>query len=165
MNTLSITIRRAHAADLPAINQIVEAAIMTWKLPERVKRLSLPSYRYTETDLAHQHIVIAAENNNIVGVAAWETADPADTPDRQSALLLHGIYVDPSRQHQGIGRQLYETAQSAACSQALSGLLVKAQADAVPFFMALGMQRVEVKDATRDYANRLWKACTSTPGG
>ena len=132
---------------------------MTWQLPERVKRLSLPSYRYTETDLAHQEIILAEQDGLIVGVAAWEEADPTDTPNKLAGGLLHGIYVDPARQHQGIGRQLYEVALQAACRRNLAGLLVKAQTDAVPFFMALGMQRLEARDTARDYANRFWQAC------
>lgn len=132
---------------------------MTWNLPERVKHLSLPSYRYSEHDLAHQSIVVAQQEQRIVGVAAWEKAEPADTPDGQPALFLHGIYVDPQQQRQGVGRKLFAAAEHAACEQALAGLLVKAQADAVPFFTALGLHRLEVKNTARDYSNRFWKAC------
>ena len=55
----AINLRPALKTDLDAINRVIEAAVMTWKLPERVKRLSLPSYRYTLADFAHLEMVVA----------------------------------------------------------------------------------------------------------
>jgi hypothetical protein len=44
-------LRRASANDLDAVNRVIETAVMGWVLPERVKRLSLPGYRYAAHDL------------------------------------------------------------------------------------------------------------------
>ena len=35
---------------------------MGWQLPERVKRLALPSYRYNEMDLKYYSLVVAERN-------------------------------------------------------------------------------------------------------
>jgi len=151
-------IRPAVEADLPAINRVIEAAVMTWRLPDRVKRLSLPSYRYTQLDLAHLEMVVAEDpDEGIVGVAAWEDADDGDTPQGFSGLLLHGLYVSPSCHHRGIGRTLIGQAEQAARRQGRDGLLVKAQEDAIGFFVAQGMRRLEVQDAARHYPHRYWK--------
>jgi hypothetical protein len=48
-----ISIRTARESDLGALNEVIEACVMGWNLPERVKRLSLGSYRYQPHDLAH----------------------------------------------------------------------------------------------------------------
>ena len=45
MNTGDIRIRPVDETDLDALNRVIGAAVMTWALPERVKRLSLPVYR------------------------------------------------------------------------------------------------------------------------
>lgn len=37
-------LRPASPADLGEISALIERAVMTWRLPERVKRLALPSY-------------------------------------------------------------------------------------------------------------------------
>lgn len=159
MPSLSIHVRRARADDLDAINRVIEAAVMTWNLPERVKRLSLSSYRYKELDFDHLEMVVAEdEREKILGVAAWEQVDVKDTPTGQSALLLHGIYVDPSHHHQGIGRRLFRLAEQAVLNHQYSGLLVKAQEDAKGFFLTQGMTRMEVEDPARHYANRFWKS-------
>jgi len=157
--TTAFRLRQAHADDLPAINGVVERAIATWQLPERVKRLSLPSYRYHMHDLVHLHLVVAEDDDHVlVGVAAWEPANSRDLPAEKRGLLLHGLYVDPSHQHRGIGSWLLDAAEVAARTQGLDGVLVKAQADAKGFFEARGLQRLPVEDAARHYPHRFWLA-------
>ena len=153
-----ILLRPARLADLENINRVIEAAIMTWDLPERVKRLALSSYRYTDNDFRFLHIIIAEHGeNNIVGVATWEQADKKYTPDNTHALLLHGIYVDPAHHHQGIGQQLFTATEEAARAHHFDSIVVKAQQGAEPFFIKQGMQRLAVDNEKQQYANRFWK--------
>jgi GNAT superfamily N-acetyltransferase len=155
---MNIPLRQATADDLPAINRVIEAAVMDWKLPERVKRLSLPSYRYQPLDLDHLQLWLAEDSHGqVLGIAAWEPADPHDTPESCSGLLLHGLYVHPAHQRQGLGGRLLTAAEQAARQLGLQGLLVKAQQDALGFFRARGLRPVPVQDPARHYANRLWK--------
>lgn len=155
--TTAFRLRQARADDLPAINGIVECAIATWQLPERVKRLSLPSYRYHAHDLVHLHLVVAENADHaLVGVAAWEPAHPRDLPAGQRGVLLHGLYVDPARHRRGVGSQLLDGAAAAAREQDFDGVLVKAQADAHGFFEARGLRKLPVEDAARHYPHRFW---------
>jgi predicted N-acetyltransferase YhbS len=158
MHTEKIHIRPADITELDAINRIIELAVMSWTLPERVKRLSLPSYRYDAIDFRALEVVVALHDRDIVGVAAWETADPKETPVEGSALLLHGIYVDPAHHHRGIGRLLFREAERAVHAHGYEGVLVKAQASADGFFLSLGMHRKNPEDPERQYANRFWKS-------
>ncbi|RCX30768.1 GNAT family N-acetyltransferase [Thioalbus denitrificans] len=156
MNIGEITLRRASADDLAAINRVIEAAIMGWQLPERVKRLSLPAYRYAVHDLENLVVGEAAERG-IVAVAAWEPAGPVDAPAGMQALLLHGLYVLPPCQGSGLGSRLLVAAERRAREGGFDGLLVKAQAEAAGFFAARGMVRLAVENPRRDYARRYWK--------
>jgi predicted N-acetyltransferase YhbS len=157
MPSLTFSLRSAREADLDAINRVIEAAVMIWKLPDRVKRLSLSSYRYTPLDFKHLEMRVAEDaRQSVVGVAAWEQADAKDIPAGQTALLLQGLYVDPSHHHQGIGRQLFRTAKQAAQKHPYSGLLVKAQKDANGFFISQGMSRLQIEDPLRHYGNRFF---------
>jgi GNAT superfamily N-acetyltransferase len=152
-----VNLRPACKADLGKINEIIGRAVQTWRLPERVKRLVMPTYHYTEHDFEHLHIVVAEDREaGILGVAGWESAAASDCPDGQRALLLHGLYVDPVQQRRGIGTRLLQAAVAAAREQGYDGLLVKAQADAEGFFSSQGLQRVVVADEDRDYPNRFW---------
>ncbi len=108
-------------------------------MPERVKRLSLPSYRYTGVDLDYlKTVVVEDDGQNIIGIVAWERAEVKDTPAGRTALLLHGIYVAPSHHRQGVGRRLLSAAEQAVRKHRYSGLVVKAQAGASKFFIAQG---------------------------
>jgi GNAT superfamily N-acetyltransferase len=143
---------------LERINQIVTAAIGTWQLPERVRRISLPLYRYSESDLQYMQLVIARDGRHgeIVGLATVEAAEASDFPYRE-ALLLHGIYVDPRYHRRGVGSRLLRAAEALAEAGEASGLLVRAQPDAVDFFDASGYHRLPIEDPLRDYAYRYWK--------
>jgi len=152
-------LRAAGAFDLPAVNEVIESAVLTWEVPARVKRLSVPLYRYSEHDLDFLNLVVAeAERIGIVGVAAWEEADAGDAPAGHSALLLHGIYVAPDQHRKGVGTRLFEAAEMAASLRGFDGVLVKAQPGAGDFFLALGLERVPVQDCSRDYPHRFWKS-------
>ena len=150
------TLRQATTAELPAINATIEAAVMSWQLPERVKRLSLSSYHYDLVDLQHLTVMLLEQDGRVIAVAAWEPADVADTPEQQGGLLLHGLYVHPDYHQQGIGKQLLHLARQAAGKGNYAGLLVKAQHDAEAFFMACGLQKLPVLDSTRHYEHRYW---------
>ena len=151
-----MNIRTAKKTDLDAINQLIHAAVMDWKLPERVKQLSVTSYYYNDIDLKHLDIIVAEENKKILAVAALEKEANFSLPKRD-AILLHGIYVLPEQQGTGLGRKLFYEIEAMAHAKQAGAILVKAQKDAEGFFRAMGLEKLDVIDSNRDYENRYWK--------
>ena len=154
----TIKIRKAEISDLDSINRIVECCVMSWDLPSRVKRLAVTSYRYRADDLIMGELIVGEnENQQIIGLAAWEQADSQDSPGGMRTLQLHGIYVDPNYKLRGYGSQLLQAAEKSAVKNQYESLMVKAQAGASGFFTTLGMQPLETRESETGYAHRYWK--------
>ena len=156
-NGTTIGLLHPDAQELAGINRVIEAAIMTWDLPERVKRLALPSYRYSDIDGQVLEFVVARDpQSRILGVASWEPAKENDSPHGQQASLMHGLFVDSACHRQGIGRALVDALLAQTAAAGSDGLLVKAQRDALDFFSACGFLPLPVHDKSRQYPHRLW---------
>ncbi len=151
-------IRTADVDDLPRVNALVARALTTWDLPERVKRLALPTYLYEPEDLASLTLVAAYLAGTMVGTAAWE----AGRFEAVSTLSLHGLYVDPRYWGIGVGSRLLEAAEQAAWAQSAAAITVKAQAGARGFFLARGFAPPEARQGS-DYAHLLWKTLAKSP--
>jgi GNAT superfamily N-acetyltransferase len=151
-------IRRAGSQDLDAVNAVVEAGVRSWNLPERVKRLVMPSYRYTAADLDHVDLRVLEFGGDLAGLAAWESLAPGELPERVPATLLHGLYVSPAHHRCGFATMLVEDGEQAVRAARQAGILVRAQAGAEGFFARRGFTRLPVRDEVRDYAARFWRS-------
>lgn len=154
--TIEIYIRSANVDDLDVINQVITDAVMTWDLPERVKRLSLPSYHYDMLDLQHLQILLACMDDRPAGVIALDHEQDGENIPGKS-LLIHGLFVDTGLRHKGIGTRLFKEAEQIAQQHSVNGLLVRAYKDATGFFSAMGMTKLAVSNEEREYADRYWK--------
>ena len=131
-------LRAATALDLDEVNGVVEAAVESWGLPERVRRLALPSLRYTREDLRHMTVILTdAAHGSAVGMVAWEPIrSRCDAAAR--SLFLHGIYVTPQWQRRQIGTALLEYVTHAAHALDADAVVLKAWRESAPFFAARG---------------------------
>lgn len=154
----AVTLRKADPADLDRINTLIDAAMDTWQLSERAKRLSRSLYHYDVNDLEFTELSVAeTQRAGIVGIIAIEAADVSESSPGLYNALLHGIYVDPACHRQGIGTRLLEHAQTMASSRGFGGMLVKAKAEARTFFEVRGFENLRIENASRDYPYRYWK--------
>jgi len=156
--TINVRLAQASPLELDRINDVVTAALYSWELPDRVKRISLPIYRYHANDFEHMQFLVADIGGpGITGLVALEEVDVPEWPDSRKMLLLHGLYVYPCQHRQGTGTRLVEAAEAVAKGKAIGHLLVRAQAEAQPFFLKCGFSKLPVVDDSRDYAHRYWK--------
>ena len=148
-----LNVHKAELQELDAINRLIERAVATWNLPERVKRLALPTYRYTPLDLQTLTILAGYRGATLVGVAAWEAVESDALP----GLALHGLYVDPQWWGRGIGTALLARVEQSARERGFARLTVKAQPGATKFFLRHGFQTAPSAD-TSGYAHMLSKS-------
>jgi GNAT superfamily N-acetyltransferase len=148
-------VRPARGEDLATLNSVITAAISSWQVSERVKRLSLPLYHYTMEDLADYQVDVALNSSGIIcALTAWGPCDPSDLEELPGSALLHGIFVHPNAQGRGLGRQLFTRASAAMRAAGYHCVLVKASKDAVPFFLTLGL--TQLPSAGHRYPYRFW---------
>lgn len=166
--TAIVRVRGATVEDLAAINAVVERALMSWDLSDRVKRLSLPAYRYDRHDFEALGFRVAVDAaDRVVGVAAWDTGHtsgpPGAGPGVGNGVLLHGLYVDPHWHGRGVGSRLFAAVVDHAREGGHNGLLVRAQSGARGFFEHMGMRPLPATDEERDYAHRYWLPLSQKP--
>ncbi|NCW09436.1 MAG: GNAT family N-acetyltransferase [Gammaproteobacteria bacterium] len=140
---------------LPAINAVLESSITAWNLSDRLYRLSVNAYRYSESDwIDHQFYGLRDQNNTLLAILVLND-DASELPGDQSCLQIHGLYVHSDSRHQGLGQHLVDHAITLATTRQLNALFVKAHESAVPFFTKLQFQHIPVVDEIRDYPYRL----------
>ena len=132
-----LSLRLATSDDLPAVNALIERAVDTWALSERVKRLAKPTYRYDGIDLRFEELLIAASATVPLGVAAWSGTEP-DTSLVRTALL-HGLFVEPAHHGERIGAALFRLVRQRAAQAGFQSLVARVQRDAEGFFDRQGM--------------------------
>ena len=145
---------------LSAINAVLESSITAWNLSDRLYRLSVNAYRYSESDwIDHQFYGLRDQNNTLLAILVLND-DASELPGDQSCLQIHGLYVHSDSRHQGLGQHLVDHAITLATTRQLNALFVKAHESAVPFFTKLEFQHIPVADEIRDYPYRLVRSVT-----
>ena len=101
---MTVTIRPATAADVPAIRALVERAYALY-VP-RVGRRPAPMDADFATHVADREVVVLEQDGAIAGIVVWR-------PEADHGFI-DNIAVDPGRQGSGIGRRLIEFVEGEA---------------------------------------------------
>jgi GNAT superfamily N-acetyltransferase len=152
----AIRLRDLDLPDLDDVNRVITAAIETWDIAPRARRLALPVYLYRADDFAHLTAIGASLDDELIGLVALEPADRRQVPEGRAAMLVHGLYVMPDQHGIGVGTRLIDAAVTASRERGLGGLLVRAERNAAGFFEKVGFSPLPVRDRQRDYPHRLW---------
>lgn len=128
VKTKPFEIRPATADDLPGINRLIESSVLNWPMEHRVKRLSVPVLTYDAIDQQNYDMFVCVNHAEIIGVAAF---DPNHAPGQG---LLHGLYVLPIVQSQGIGRALMDVVFDMAGERGLGSVHVRAERVSAGYF-------------------------------
>ena len=132
-----VAIRRARLNDTSAINAVVDSAIDSWPISERVKRLVRPLYQYDNVDLQNYDLIVADQSDHaIVGVAAWSAGKPS--PD--GTACLQGLFVDAAWHRRGVGVALLEAVVGQAGVRGSGRLALRATRSAENFFLYHGFR-------------------------
>ena len=126
-------VRHACAVDLPALNVVIERAAMNWPLPARLRKRVIPVLRYDHVDLDCLEIFVYCFAERTVGVLALDF-DGARAQDQSQPVTLHGLFIDPGFQRQGLGRKLVAFAEQHARDRARDAISLRAERFSCAFF-------------------------------
>lgn len=157
--TEMISAHEANASDLHTVNRAIHESLVSWGLPERVRRLATPSLSYNETDLQHMTVILMTNAEGAgIAVAAWEEASSTEMPANARGVLLHGLYVIPHYQRRGLGTRLIELVAKRLTEQRMDGMSVRAWRDSIAFFLSRGFAPMDAECRPDIYPRRLWRA-------
>lgn len=140
--------------DLPAVNAVIERAVLQWPLPESLKRLVIPVLRYDDADSDHLQIFVCREAHQTVGVLALDY-DDADAEDQRRDVSLHGLYVEPRVQRHGLGKALVAFAEFQSGMHSRDAITLRAERISCGFFERCGyVHRPPATDADYPYTYR-----------
>jgi N-acetylglutamate synthase-like GNAT family acetyltransferase len=121
-------LRKAGVEDLNSINRVIELCLNNRPVTERIKKLTLSSLLFESTDLNYLAIWVVGEP--ATGVLGLQKID--------EGMLLHSIYVDPSKSNQGVGTELFRHARQLTANNNQDRLIVKPFSESVGFFKKIG---------------------------
>jgi GNAT superfamily N-acetyltransferase len=156
---VTIDIRLATRADVPALSSLVEASVRGlsrgYYTEEEIER-SVRKVFGVDTQLVDDGTYFAAEEGGVlIGCGGWSRratlyggdqakltedveVDPADSPARIRAFFVH-----PDHARRGIGRRLLAACESAARDFGFARAELVATLPGVPLYSALGFQPLE----------------------
>ena len=131
-----MSMRKASVNDLKSINKIIERCLSNRPVSNRIKKLTLSSLLFEAADLDYMAIWVAGEP--IMGVMGLQKIS--------QGMLLHSIYVDPSKSHQGVGSELLHHARHYTALRNQERLIVKAFWESIGFFTKIGFAPSNILD-------------------
>ena len=141
------------APDIAAANEIIAAAILTWSVSDRVRRLVADTYRYHADDAAD--VWLGRVDGRPVGVLGLLQAGGAARELPVDSSLLHGLFVSPDHFGKGVGSALVRHALGVAAGAGSTQLLVKANRDARLFFERVGFEKTDLIDYPHAYVMKI----------
>ncbi|MEQ8484432.1 MAG: GNAT family N-acetyltransferase [Pseudomonadales bacterium] len=156
MAVLTTHVRAALPVELATVNDIVTAAVLAWPMAERLKRIALNVLTYDALDMREFEVLLAEDSGAPAAVAVWDPAT-AITGSGARGALLHGLYVRPQAQRQGLGALLQRQVAHRAATHGYHGLVVKAERVSVSYFEHCGYARLDQSNPFGiDYPYLFW---------
>ena len=137
--------RKAGVEDLNPINRVIELCLSNRPVSDRIKKLTLPSLLFEPTDLDYMDIWVLGQP--ATGVLGLQEID--------EGMLLHSMYVDPSKCNQGLGRKLFRHARQLSEKKNVDRLIVKAFSESIGFFEMFGFTTSDNLDYPHTLEHRL----------
>jgi GNAT superfamily N-acetyltransferase len=160
---VELNIRIATAADIPALNGLIEASVRGLQAgdysPAQLDAALGSVFGVDRQLIADETYLIAEHSDVLVGCGGWSrrrTLFGADAvADRDDSLLIPGVdaarirafFVRPDAARQGVGAAILNACEAAAAQAGFTALELGATLTGLPFYRRYGYEPVERRDA------------------
>jgi predicted N-acetyltransferase YhbS len=156
----SIRIRQATEADIPALQQLIDASVRVLSLPyynqEQIESALTNVFGVDSQLIQDETYFVAEVGGQIVGSGGWskrrtlfggdqakpEQFDELLNPATEAARI-RAFYVHPEWSRRGIGRKIAEACENAAKAAGFATLQLIATLPGEPFYLTMGYRVVE----------------------
>ena len=126
-----VVIRPAQGGEAEILTALCVRSKAHWGYDDRFMRLSQASLTVTSADIASGRVLVASDDDRIVGVARVE-------PDGELGVM----FVDPPAMGRGAGRLLFDAAAALARRLGARSMPILADPNAAPFYERMGARFV-----------------------
>lgn len=128
-----ITLRRPSLDDLQAASDLCLRSKAFWGYDATFMAACVAELTLTEADISGDPVTLAFYGDELAGVA--------HVSNDKDECYLEKLFVDPAHMAKGVGRLLFEWSRSAACELGVRQMIIEADPDAVPFYLAMGCRK------------------------
>jgi len=136
---VSLTLRDARPADVPAVLRFVRALAEYERLAHAVRATEADFHRALFGDPPRAHALLAERDGAAVGFALW--CHNFSTFEGRHGLYVEDVFVDPAHRGAGIGRAIFRDlarrAVAGGCAR-MEWSVLDWNAPAVGFYRAIG---------------------------
>ncbi len=125
-----VALRKPDLDELEAASDLCLKSKAFWGYDAAFMSACVSELTLTEEDLSSTKVTLAISNGKLAGVA--------QVSNSEDGCFLEKLFVDPAFMGQGIGRTLFRWSCAAASQLAAINMIVEADPDAVPFYVAMG---------------------------
>ena len=140
-------LRVAHPGDLGAVDALLSRAypvLLKADYPPSVLVTALPLISRANPSLMRSGSYwLAEEDGRLLGAGGWTPATGDAGQGARGIAHVRHLVTDPAHLRRGVARALMQAATAQAREAGATGMLAMSTRTAVPFYAALGFERIE----------------------
>ena len=136
-------IRQARVAEADQLTKLVLLAKAHWGYPKEWLDLWRADLTITPEIIESAMAYVAECEEKIIGVWVQTLLDPGSDQPMPGWLFVH-----PDHMRQGVARALWQALRQEAAARHIGRFVIEADPNAVPFYLALGAQKIGAKEST-----------------
>lgn len=131
---MALTLREPNKTELPFLSDLCLRSKAHWGYDAEFIEACRDVLSITEADLARDHIVVAEQDGEIVGVVHVQ--------EEGSDAILDKLFIEPNAIGGGVGKSLYAWAEATARNLGAANMKIDSDPQAEAFYVKMGAKTI-----------------------